>query len=337
MRNERIIRRSRSTTSNDDPNAQPNLQFSRFKISKENTVAKNAVPIYTSRRWFSGDVTDDPTSMACGTMSGDDPSMLEKVSENSYCRQVLANSKHNLKSIGAPLETIESVSDEEVEKLLREDWTDASTEGALDAFRKLSCHAKVTNCRLNDEKHKNILNALTSKLMEMSDEQMCQIFQCCLLWSDIKWSKCVAYTALTLAMDTECGRRLSGWTADEAFLMCDYLYQLKLFRKTDFTFYVLKKFGNKPSRMNPGQLMHFIFLLNVFRKPSLNMYEIEYRFDKVFDEYTADELGLFALGFFKSQTPLRDHRIVVKMQTKVLEAIDTVGDISFSAIMKMTR
>lgn len=81
-----------------------------------------------------------------------------------------------------------------------------------------------------------------------------------------------------------------------------------------------------------------MFYANTSRKfiPSLPMFDIEHELNLYFDEFTIKELGIIALGFFKTQTPIRNLELIDKIYTAVLSNINNINSIELAAFLKVS-
>lgn len=260
-----------------------------------------------------------------------------QLSENTLAYIVLQNSDKKIETLRVPLEPATSLSEDEIERILCQDWTVLSATEAIDAFEQLSYAAKSKQECFSEAKHGDILKAFSAKLSKLDNEQLRLVFRCLSLWNRIWATKFSAYANFLTQLDNECCKRLAYWNKDEALLMCDYWFSIQMARKASFTLSVLRKLGKKPQRLSSTEFLHYMFVINTCRKPPINIYELEYHLSNIIDEYNISELGIIAMAFFKCQTPIRDGNIIVTMLRKTIEDVNNVQDFCISAIMKITR
>lgn len=65
------------------------------------------------------------------------------------------------------------------------------------------------------------------------------------------------------------------------------------------------------------------------------MYDIEHEICSSYDEFTVKELGILCLGFFKTQTPIRDQGLVKKLYDSVISEIANINSMNLAAFLKV--
>jgi len=82
-----------------------------------------------------------------------------------------------------------------------------------------------------------------------------------------------------------------------------------------------------------------MFYANTSRKfvPTLPMYDIEEEIYTCYNEFNIKELGIVSLGFFKSQTPIRNQDLISKMYGSLIKEINNVNSIELAAFLKVIK
>lgn len=259
---------------------------------------------------------------------------LEKRQENEYAHNLFLNSLNYSMTVMKPSMTYAYVSNEEALKLLQQDWSVMTSEEILSAIKKLSyniCHNK--DDRISPVKYMNAFNALCLKHVNDNDFMVMMrhlipfhIF----LSHDFYYSFCER-------VDKECVRRFLQLTINEMLLLCDIMYQIMCYNKSEYIWYSMRKLGNKPQKLTSKQLVQVLFFLNLCRKTPINMYELEYQLERHINELSINELAVAALGFFKTGTRIRNIIFLELIMKKTIAELDVIDSISIGAIIKLIR
>jgi len=80
-----------------------------------------------------------------------------------------------------------------------------------------------------------------------------------------------------------------------------------------------------------------MFYANTSRKflPTLPMYDIEQEICSYYNDFNIKELGIVALGFFKTQTPIRNQELVKNLYNSVIKEIVNINSIELAAFLKV--
>ncbi|OXU28448.1 hypothetical protein TSAR_016738 [Trichomalopsis sarcophagae] len=98
---------------------------------------------------------------------------------------------------------------------------------------------------------------------------------------------------------------MPGWSTEEILLSNDHFYKLRMARYVEFTWHRLRKLGSKPRKMTPANLVQYVFFMRMNRKMPIRPYEIKYRVEQHFDNFTIEELTIIALAFSKYEALIR--------------------------------
>lgn len=223
-----------------------------------------------------------------------------------------------------------------LQDVLDKQWISMNVNEILENFKLLSYYVKNNNEEsLTDPKYQGILEVMASKAPEYSDEDIKTLLKYLEFWRFD--AKNTTFTLFFKAIDQECVKRKDNWSVDEIFLMIDLFFKIRLNRISDFTWYNLNRLGWKVKRLTPTQLVQFAFFLKVNRMIRSPMYNIEFFFEKNFDEFTIDELAVFAMVFTKYNTSIKSMDFLIKIIQKLINEIDTVNDVTLSALLKVIR
>lgn len=80
-----------------------------------------------------------------------------------------------------------------------------------------------------------------------------------------------------------------------------------------------------------------MFYANTSRKflPTLPMYDIETEICQCYNDLNIKELGIVSLGFFKTQTPIRNQALVSNLYKSVIKEIKNIKSLELAAFLKV--
>lgn len=81
-----------------------------------------------------------------------------------------------------------------------------------------------------------------------------------------------------------------------------------------------------------------MFYANTSRKflPTLPMYDIEQEICSYYNDLSIRELGIVSLGFFKTQTPIRNQELVKSLYHSVNNKITEINSVELAAFLKVS-
>lgn len=266
------------------------------------------------------------------------------MTENGYLYSILTNSSKYSNTIVPPL--FAELSQQNDLSLPTRDYfiennspSTISPSELLEIFKAISYHAKINSEKL-DNKHDRILELVDQHVGNYTHRELWLLMRILAMWYPIdKELKTPSLLKLENHLDNETIARLNtkDLMIDEILMTCDLWYQLRQSRYSKFVGQAVKNLGKKPQKLSPHNYIHYMFLLNIARKPAINMYELEYHLELIIKEFNVNELGVIALGFFKTETRIRNPAILRHMIQSCIDNIDTVGDYIICAFMKLSR
>lgn len=116
-------------------------------------------------------------------------------------------------------------------------------------------------------------------------------------------------------------------------------YQLHLLRATKFMWHCVRKLTQKPKKLTSSNLVQCMFYVNACRKmnPAISLFELEFLIERCLDDLSSDELAIVAMGFFKTQTKIRNPKICIRMMKIAADEANTISDITLAALVKAIR
>lgn len=219
------------------------------------------------------------------------------------------------------------------------DWEKCSAQEVADGFIAMSQLCRHQPMDLEDAQHSSLCGELTKKLTHLSDQQLLMILSSLALWPQTSTSTTPNFLSLWNRLDQVCTQRMKKWDMSQMFLVADHWYALKLSKLSTYNVQMTKMLGRRVGSMEPTQLVQYLFYANLSRKlePFIVMRELEKRLTEVLEHVSIEELGVIAMGFFKTQTFLKSEKLIDAIIDKTQENLEFVSDASLCAILKILR
>lgn len=262
----------------------------------------------------------------------------KKMQENAYAHNLFLNSSKYANTVMRPSTTYAYITNEEVLKILEQDWNSMTSAEIVSAVKKLSYNICYSDEKLNPLKYVKAFNTLNIK--KLIDDHLITMMQHLVPFRNhMNQSDC--YRNLCVGIDRECIIRFLRLPIERTLYLCDVLYQLtpkncKNFY-SQYIWHSIKRLGSKPQKLSPQQLVQVLFFLNIYRKLPINMYELEYRLQQCIDDLSINELAIAMLGFFKTSTKIRNKDLVNYIIQRTTAEIDVVDTVSIAGIIKLVR
>ncbi|XP_012287240.1 uncharacterized protein LOC105703425 [Orussus abietinus] len=261
----------------------------------------------------------------------------ENLTENYFAYKFFKSLDRYPDSIARKYPSQSVYSADDVYKLFHTNWSSAEPKDIAAAFIALSYHAKKHKDGITDEKYKSILIACTENINRFSEEEINNIILCLGHFCPSKNTCTAEYMNFFKALDMHCVKDLKTKSIAKLLYLCDVWYKARFLHRVHCIKQILTILGDKPRKLSYEHLIQFMFYLNLARKPPINMYEIEYHCEKFIDQATVNELGVIAMGFFKTSTPIRNRTVLHKIINKLMQNLSDTHEIALSAILKLTR
>ncbi|XP_025194261.1 FAST kinase domain-containing protein 5, mitochondrial [Melanaphis sacchari] len=222
--------------------------------------------------------------------------------------------------------------------LINQDFSVRTSDEMYKDFTAISLYIVGKDCLLTDTVYDGLRDRLICVLPQMTDEQLLSILALIPLWNT-KDAKNPVYYRLWSEFDRQCIERHRRWTLNKLLLFMDHWYLMRLSRLSNFVWMGVRKLARKPSRLTPKQLVQMMFYANTSRKflPTLPMYDIEQEICSYYNDFSIRELGIVSLGFFKTQTPIRNQELVKNLYNSVIKDISNINSIELAAFLKIFR
>ncbi|KAM8720716.1 hypothetical protein ACLKA7_006712 [Drosophila subpalustris] len=204
-------------------------------------------------------------------------------------------------------------------------------------LQQLVQHCRQSETQISDERFNPFVRVYCEQLHRLNDEQLLGSLRCLQQLPTPESTKSANYMELWNTLDIECCRRIDRWSSAQLLLVSDAWYQLGLARIGEFVWLALRKIGRKIRKLPPEQLVQSMFLCNLLRRPVFEMFDFEWNLANCVQEMTLQELGVMAMGFFKTQTPIRNPELLQHIYTRLEAQLDSVEDITLVALLKVLR
>lgn len=227
---------------------------------------------------------------------------------------------------------------EDFNKFLAKNWRTTSASEIVQAFKDVVDFCASNGIAVSDGRFDNLVDGLLDHVEQLTDEELSDLMKCL-----IKFPMCDSYEAKNFhdiwsALDDICLLRMGNWSVEKRFYFAELWFRLNLGRLCDYTYELTDKLTRKAYsfRLTKEQLVHTFFYINITRKRKVE-FDFEYALERVIGEMSADEMGVVALGYFKTESKIKLLSIIEAMCRKIIEEHRTIHDISLSALLKVSN
>ncbi|XP_064555680.1 FAST kinase domain-containing protein 5, mitochondrial [Drosophila montana] len=257
--------------------------------------------------------------------------------ENQYAHTILSESLKPYQLVRSSDSPKTSTADFAAPKHVLEPEKNAQPDELYANLLALIQHCAHTGTQISEKGFTDFIGVLCDELHKFSDEQLMGVLRGLQQLPTPASTKVANYMELWNTLDIECCRRIERWSSAQLLLVSDAWYQLGLARIGEFVWQALRKLGRKIRKMPPAQLVQSMFLCNLLRRPVFEMFDFEQNLAQCVHQMTLQELGIMAMGFFKTQTPIRNPELLQQLYTRLEAQLDSVEDITLVALLKVLR
>ncbi|KAF7286287.1 hypothetical protein GWI33_006160 [Rhynchophorus ferrugineus] len=228
------------------------------------------------------------------------------------------------------------VNQEDFNEILNRPWRTSSATEIVNAFKNVLEYCQKNNITVSDVRFDSLVDGLMDHCEKLTDNELIELLSCLVEYPDCSSYKEHNFHDIWSCLDDICCWKLPTWSIERIFTVANLWYQLHLNKYCDFIYISLDRLIKKSSELTKDQLVHIFFLYNVCRLNSIN-FEYEYALENKVKEMNVDELGVIALGYFKSKTKIKLPSICEAMIKEVSFNSKYVNEITLAAIMKALR
>uniref|UniRef100_A0A182XXT7 RAP domain-containing protein n=1 Tax=Anopheles stephensi TaxID=30069 RepID=A0A182XXT7_ANOST len=257
-------------------------------------------------------------------------------SENDYASAVL----QNVQLTGHRLTVPDQPADMESILQSPDRWCKGDPEKVLQLLRHIvaSIGAKGEGASaLEDVRFSEFITTFVRLVPSFSDTQLSQALETLAALEEIQSIYEPNYLSLWTTLDTECLERVVSWNVDQLLHFADRWYPLRLAKQGKYVNKAIWKISNRLRKLPPHQLLKTAFYINLTRVPVENMIDIETNFHQNFATFSIDDIAILCMGFFKTETPIRNGELLDKIYHKLTTQLPAVDDIALTAILKLLR
>lgn len=256
--------------------------------------------------------------------------------ENEFAREVLLKTGLNSLIRKNFYENLKSLIELKNEKTNFHDFTNQKI---IAYFSDLAFYAKKEQICISESQFDNIVDAIAARRLSFNHEQQVNILSALSVFPKTSSKTSRNYFDVWQAIEESAIKQMHAWTIENNLLLADCFYILNLGKISKFTQKILRRIGKHANNLNKHELLHFLFLLNVIRKPIENMIDIERNLlsKGTIEMFNIDEIGVIAMGFFKTETAIKSPKLLKYIFNKLSCNIHNVPDLSMVNILKILR
>ncbi|XP_044764319.1 FAST kinase domain-containing protein 5, mitochondrial [Coccinella septempunctata] len=256
--------------------------------------------------------------------------------ENEYMFQLI--SKNGLDYVDF-MEIEEVKTPEEFEDLLNRDYrknNGCAATTILNTFKaveKFCCRNQIT---ISDPRFDKLVDGLMDHCRKLTDDEIVE-----LLFLLARYPKCQSYRDhnyhdVWSCLDDVSRERVTTTDTDFLFEVANAWYQLDLGKLGEYVFDMLDVLAKRSNHLTKDHVVKAFFYMNICRRKQVP-FEFERVVDKYIDKFSIEELGIIALGYFKTQSKIKLESILMAMIKAVKKECSTVNQITLSSILKVLR
>lgn len=254
--------------------------------------------------------------------------------ENQYAHQILKSIDKN--SVFKGLTDHVEVDDFEFDQICREKtWSGKSYDFIVESFQTIANYSKKNQITISDERFDLLIDVIIDNLMKFSDEQVLTIFRNLTIFPETDSINSRNFIEIWSALDDVCVDRIKNWDVEQLLYVADLWYALRLAKTCKYTWQMQKRIDRKLKKLPSHQLVQTMFYVNLCRKPVLDMFHLEFNFNSTIDQMSLGEISVMAMGFFKTETPLRNQILISEIYKRTMNEVSSLHNIGLVNILKV--
>jgi len=192
---------------------------------------------------------------------------------------------------------------------------------------------------LSHPEYIDMIQTLVDEVQKLSKDEIMKILYHMSFFSLTASVKEPTYFSLWKALDNEICARYSGWENPFWFGIDYLMFRLKLNRLTSFHWTFINRLFRHCDKLTKEQFVWLMFCLNLVRRipPNFSIYDLEHKLLSFASNMTAEEISIVAMGFFKTQTRIRDLHLYKTLVNNVIQHASTLHSVGVSAFAKFVR
>ena len=219
------------------------------------------------------------------------------------------------------------------------DWSKVPPFDLAQAFLNLSEQCYFKHMDLENSNYSLFCQTLANRMPLLNDDLLLHLLKSLSLWPPTANTTTPNFMLIWNTLDKVLTERISKWNTEMLFLVADHWYALRLSRITKFNPEMVKVLGKKVKQMTPSQIVQYLFYANLSRQlsPFIVLKDLEKQLISSLNHLTIEELGVIAMGFFKTQTFPKNIALLEAILKKTSENLHCISDPALGAILKLLR
>ncbi|XP_055844605.1 uncharacterized protein LOC129910997 [Episyrphus balteatus] len=259
--------------------------------------------------------------------------------ENNHAHQVLVNTIKSFPifqpiTVNSSSSLKQSLPQSVIDPL---DYIGNNVNNLVEDFKSLMLYCHQNEECVSNDKFDKFVQLFCTECHKFTDEQLIDCLSYLRIHPPTVSTRTKNYCEIWNELDKVCLNRVERWSMKELLHISDAWYQLGVARISKFVLIALRKIGRKVPKMSRDEMIHSMFFCNIVRRPVIEMFDYEVNFFKLIDGMSIDEIGVMSMGFFKTQTPIRNPELLNKIIQRTMESAGTIKDITLVAILKILR
>lgn len=218
----------------------------------------------------------------------------------------------------------------------QKDFSGKSNAEILREFSGVAKFCSQNNICITEDRLTEITRAVIRIAPNISDQQLSKLLLDLNVFPEAPSITSKNFFHLWQCLDDICTDRITKWNFDQLLYFAHHWYLLNLSKKGSYTSSAIYKMSRKFKKLNLRNLVELMFYLNLSRKATASMFDIEVRFNHYFDELSIDEIGVICIGFFKTETRIHNSKLLEKIYRRTIDSIDDIKGITLVNILKVS-
>uniref|UniRef100_A0A336M7Y5 CSON011754 protein n=2 Tax=Culicoides sonorensis TaxID=179676 RepID=A0A336M7Y5_CULSO len=260
-----------------------------------------------------------------------------KETENEFAHRILASAGVSNMLKQEDLYSLFTSSNKSIDSILTKNFQECSIDQLMTYMVLVAKYCMDNNIQISDRKFDGIVDCLADRRFELNDEQLIKGLKLLMILPKTPSKHTRNYWDLWLAFEQVCLERCQNWDVDKRLFFTDIFYQLNLGRTTKLTYNVVMRMGRNIPKLSKNHLLQMLFFLNITRQPIEEMINIELNFIKSIDHMTIGEVSVICMGFFKTETRIRNPELLRKLYEKLKANLSSIDNIPLVNIFKVLR
>ncbi|KAK9874377.1 hypothetical protein WA026_002724 [Henosepilachna vigintioctopunctata] len=257
--------------------------------------------------------------------------------ENQYMYQIVNKNFPLFPSSSTKFEKVKTLN--EFEKVLSQNYKLNSGHNATDILKVFKCveeYCLLYKITLSDTRFDDLVDGLMDHCENLNDDELLELLLCL-----TRYIKCDSYRDHNFhdvwsCLNDICCDRIKDRSMEYLMQLADAWYELDLGRIGEFIYNLIDHSTKKANKLTKDQVVKIFFFSNVIRRKSI-AFEHEKAVEKYLPQLSVDELGVIALGYFKSMSKIKLTNIALAMIEAVKKNYSTINQITLTSIIKVIR